>query len=146
MQPSFPIMINILTTVTLYYRAPEISLGMKQYEYSVDVWSLGCIFAELFLSSPLFKVNHQDELLPAIYKKLGAIDLYNSKYGKWLNEKHIRNFCVPSFRPEGLTFIHSHNPEFNEVALDLLQKMLQILPVKRIRTDQILDHDFFRND
>lgn len=40
--------------VTLWYRAPEILLGQKHYSTAVDMWSVGCIFAEMSTSSPLF--------------------------------------------------------------------------------------------
>ena len=39
---------------TLWYRAPEILLGQKRYTSAVDLWAVGCIFAELFLKRPLF--------------------------------------------------------------------------------------------
>jgi len=40
--------------VTLWYRAPEILLGSKRYTTSIDMWSLGCIFAEMAQRKPLF--------------------------------------------------------------------------------------------
>lgn len=43
-----------LQVVTLWYRAPEILLGAKHYSTPVDVWSLGCIFAEMINMKPLF--------------------------------------------------------------------------------------------
>lgn len=39
---------------TLWYRAPEVMLGMKQYSYPIDMWAVGCILAEIFLKRPLF--------------------------------------------------------------------------------------------
>lgn len=39
---------------TLWYRAPEVMLGMKQYTFAIDMWAVGCILAELFLKRPLF--------------------------------------------------------------------------------------------
>lgn len=39
---------------TLWYRAPEILLGQKRYTFSVDMWAVGCIFAELYMKRPLF--------------------------------------------------------------------------------------------
>ena len=40
--------------VTLWYRAPEILLGAKHYSTPVDIWSIGCIFAEMINQRPLF--------------------------------------------------------------------------------------------
>ena len=45
----------LLQVVTLLYRAPEILLGADVYDTTVDMWSVGCIFAELFLGYPLFQ-------------------------------------------------------------------------------------------
>jgi serine/threonine protein kinase len=39
---------------TLWYRAPEVMLGLKQYTSAIDVWGLGCTFSEFFLKRPLF--------------------------------------------------------------------------------------------
>jgi len=41
--------------VTLWYRAPELLLGNDKYNKAIDMWSVGCIFAELLLKDPLFK-------------------------------------------------------------------------------------------
>jgi len=43
------------TVVTLGYRAPEILLGSENYSSAIDMWSVGCIFAELLLGEPFFK-------------------------------------------------------------------------------------------
>lgn len=46
--------------VTLWYRAPELLLGSNNYSDTVDVWSLGCVFAEMFLGDVLFKMKDQN--------------------------------------------------------------------------------------
>lgn len=50
---------------TLWYRAPEILLGVKIYSLPIDVWSIGCVFAELLIGHPLF---HGDSEIDQIYK------------------------------------------------------------------------------
>ncbi|KAI9512911.1 Pkinase-domain-containing protein [Russula earlei] len=57
--------------VTLWYRAPEILLGAKTYSTAVDMWSVGCIFAELLLKEPLFQAKTEIELISMIFKLLG---------------------------------------------------------------------------
>lgn len=47
--------------VTLWYRAPELLLGSVQYSDTVDMWSVGCVFAELFLGQVLFPGNKEDK-------------------------------------------------------------------------------------
>ena len=49
--------------VSLWYRAPEIILGSEDYFLGVDMWSIGCIFAELMKKRPIFMCNNEDEVL-----------------------------------------------------------------------------------
>jgi serine/threonine protein kinase len=57
--------------VTLWYRAPELLLGQKKYLYSVDMWSVGCIMAELIIGKPIFKGAKEAQQLQLIYEKCG---------------------------------------------------------------------------
>jgi len=57
---------------TRWYRAPELILSNGLYTESVDVWSCGCILAELFNRKPLFKSMHNPEQLTLIFKTLGT--------------------------------------------------------------------------
>ena len=61
----FVIITNI---VTLWYRAPEILLGCSEYNTAVDIWSVGCIFAELYLKKPLFQGEYDIDQLFKIFK------------------------------------------------------------------------------
>eukprot|EP00009_Paramoeba_aestuarina_P013282 CAMPEP_0201539272 /NCGR_PEP_ID=MMETSP0161_2-20130828/69966_1 /ASSEMBLY_ACC=CAM_ASM_000251 /TAXON_ID=180227 /ORGANISM="Neoparamoeba aestuarina, Strain SoJaBio B1-5/56/2" /LENGTH=315 /DNA_ID=CAMNT_0047946569 /DNA_START=172 /DNA_END=1116 /DNA_ORIENTATION=- len=58
--------------VTLWYRAPEILLGCNQYSTSIDVWSVGCIFAEMVLKAPLFKGDCEIGQLYKIFQVFGT--------------------------------------------------------------------------
>jgi cyclin-dependent kinase len=58
--------------VTLWYRAPEILLGGKQYSTPVDVWSIGCIFAEMTMRQPLFPGDSQIDQLFRIFRAFGT--------------------------------------------------------------------------
>ena len=60
--------------VTLWYRAPEILLGTKYYGPSVDVWSIGCIFAEMVTKKPLFSGDSEIDQLFRIFRTLGTPD------------------------------------------------------------------------
>ena len=57
--------------VTLWYRAPELLLGTKIYDTAVDMWSVGCIFAELLLKEPLFPGKNETDQLSRIIRLLG---------------------------------------------------------------------------
>ena len=61
--------------VTLWYRAPDILMGSKKYSTSVDIWSVGCIFAELVNKKPLFAGASEEDQLDKIFKKLDVNNL-----------------------------------------------------------------------
>ena len=53
-----------MKVVTLWYRAPDVLMGSRTYNTSIDVWSCGCIFAEMISGVPLFRGrDNQDQLL-----------------------------------------------------------------------------------
>lgn len=61
--------------VTLWYRAPDILLGSKKYSTSVDIWSIGCIFAELVNRKPLFAGCSEEDQLKKIFSIRGTPSL-----------------------------------------------------------------------
>lgn len=58
--------------VSLWYRAPEIILGSEDYFLGVDIWSVGCIFAELFGKRPVFMCKNESEVLQKVFYMLGT--------------------------------------------------------------------------
>lgn len=58
--------------VTLWYRPPDILLGNEQYNAKIDIWSIGCIFAEMVKGKPLFKGKNEEQQLAQIYNVLGS--------------------------------------------------------------------------
>jgi len=58
--------------VTLWYRAPELLLGLQQYSTGLDIWSVGCIFAELTSRKPLFPGDSEIDELFKIFRHLGT--------------------------------------------------------------------------
>lgn len=60
------------TIVSLWYRAPEIVLGSEDYLLGVDIWSIGCIFAEFFTLTPIFSCKTEDEALMRAFRMLGS--------------------------------------------------------------------------
>lgn len=57
--------------VTLWYRAPELLLGAKEYDGAIDVWSIGCIFGELLTNEPMFNARSEVEMISQIFQMLG---------------------------------------------------------------------------
>lgn len=60
--------------VTLWYRAPDVLLGSKTYSTQIDIWSIGCIFAELSNMKPLFAGKNEKDQLKKIFKLMGTPD------------------------------------------------------------------------
>jgi cyclin-dependent kinase len=71
---AFGIPVKRLTheVVTLWYRSPDVLLGSQKYGTAVDMWSIGCIFAEMALGKPLFSGSTQEIQLENIFQLLGS--------------------------------------------------------------------------
>jgi serine/threonine protein kinase len=126
--------------VTLWYRAPEIVMGERRYGVGVDIWSLGCIFYELFMRRPLFMGDCQVDTLYRIFQTLGT-----PNESIWPGVGNVPDWTSQFPRFPGLGFQHllAYHPWTAE-AIDLLSKMLQLDPLKRIMCPQILEHPFFK--
>ncbi len=59
---------NVAYICSRFYRAPELIFGSTDYTFSIDVWSMGCVFAELLIGSPLFPGNSGVDQLVEIIK------------------------------------------------------------------------------
>ncbi len=57
---------------TIYYRAPEIFYGSTNYDFSLDIWSLGCLIIELIIKEPIFKGKSEFEVMYKIYEVLSS--------------------------------------------------------------------------
>ena len=60
--------------VTLWYRAPELLLGETKYTAKIDIWSVGCVLAEMMIGRPLFPGSKEAEQMVKIYQTLGNIE------------------------------------------------------------------------
>jgi cell division cycle 2-like protein len=118
---------------TKWYKAPEIILGRKDYDKYVDIWSFGCLFAELYLLEPLFPGNTDFEMINYIFNFLGL-----SQEDKQIIQTNLEfNLQEKDEKIWEKTFDCA-----DEEALDLLKKMLIVNYEKRITIDKILEHPF----
>lgn len=125
-----------LNVQTLWYRSPEILLGYDNYGPEVDIWSVGCIMAELITGKPLFKGRSKVDQLWQIFNILGTPD-----ENTWQGVSEIRYYRKePRWEPLPLSKIL---PGVSVGAVDLIEKMLQVNPVNRISCVDALNHAYF---
>ncbi|KAM0842841.1 hypothetical protein ACQ4PT_058097 [Festuca glaucescens] len=132
--------------VTLWYRAPELLLGTTEYTTAIDMWSMGCIMAELLTKKPLFDGKRDIDQLSKIFNMLGTpnegiwpgyskLPGAKAKFPKQPYNKLREKFPAVSFTG-GLTL--------SEAGFDLLKRMLTYDPETRISADAALKHEWFR--
>ena len=123
---------------TRWYRAPEVLLTYKTYTSAMDMWSVGCIFAELLLRKPLFPgtdVNHQIDLITSLLGSPSDEDI-SMMPNKKSKEKVLK---LPKKKPRNFDLVFCNS---NPVAVDFLKKLLVFSPEKRFTAEQALAHPY----
>jgi len=123
--------------VTLWYRAPEILLGAKQYSTAVDMWSVGCIFMEMATRQPLFPGDSEIDELFRIFRILGTPNEMT-----WPGVSTYPDYKT-TFPQWGAKKLSTFAPDLCPLGIDLLKKMLAYEPGARISAREALKHDYF---
>ncbi|XP_065176092.1 mitogen-activated protein kinase 1-like [Sycon ciliatum] len=123
---------------TRWYRAPEIMLNSRGYSKSIDVWSVGCILAEMISNRPIFPGKHYLDQINHILGVLGSPS--QDDLDSILNEK-ARNY-IQSLPQKAPVPFKSLYPKGNEQALDVLEKLLAFNPANRVTVEQVLEHPY----
>jgi negative regulator of the PHO system len=137
---AFGIPVNTFSNevVTLWYRAPDVLLGSRQYDTAIDIWSAGCIMAEMFSGRPLFPgQQNEDQLINRIFRLMGTPTEHTwpgvSSFSEWKPD-------FPNYAPMDLSSVL---PQIDKQGMDLLNKMLQLRPEDRKSAKSLLVHPWF---
>nr|XP_013811938.1 PREDICTED: mitogen-activated protein kinase 12 isoform X2 [Apteryx mantelli mantelli] len=125
--------------VTRWYRAPEVILNWMHYTQTVDIWSVGCIMAEMITGRPLFKGNDHLDQLTEIMKITGTP---TQDFVQKLQSQDAKNYIksLPKVQKKDFASILKYA---NPLAVNLLEKMLVLDAEKRVTAAEALMHPYF---
>mmetsp|Transcript_2447 Transcript_2447/g.3574 ORF Transcript_2447/g.3574 Transcript_2447/m.3574 type:complete len:303 (+) Transcript_2447:52-960(+) len=125
--------------VTLWYRAPDVLMGSRRYSTPVDMWSVGCIFAEMSNGRPLFTGTNDKDQLDRIFRQLGTP---NEATCPGLRD-------LPDFQKfEGAKYPMPKSagylaPLLDGIGVHLLSMLLKYDPSHRITAEDAMNHPYF---
>ncbi|XP_069489532.1 mitogen-activated protein kinase 13 isoform X1 [Ambystoma mexicanum] len=125
--------------VTRWYRAPEVILNWMHYNQTVDIWSVGCIMAEMLTGRNLFKGKDYLDQLTQILKVTGVPGAdFVQKLEDQAAKKYIQS--LPELPKKDFSLLF---PNASPLAIDLLEKMLELDVDKRLTASEALEHPYF---
>ncbi|KAJ5663721.1 hypothetical protein N7507_004452 [Penicillium longicatenatum] len=127
---------NVSYICSRYYRAPELIFGATNYTTKIDVWSTGCVMAELMLGQPLFPGESGIDQLVEIIKVLGTP---TREQIRTMNPNYMEH-KFPQIKP------HPFNKVFRKAppeAIDLISALLEYTPTERLSAIEAMCHPFF---
>lgn len=128
------------TAVTLYYRAPEIFFGDFYYTNKIDIWSIGCVFAELITGQTLFKGSNELSTLSKIIDIIGCPTEEN-----WPGVSELPNYLPfggGSFKLGDML----KEGGLSKEGIDIVTAMLSLDPKKRPTCEELLENEYFKKD
>ncbi|OHS94796.1 Cell division control protein 2 like protein [Tritrichomonas foetus] len=124
----------------LWYRAPELVVDSPEYDHSIDIWSCGCVIAEMIKGTVLFGGDSPVDQLMKICKVIGTpTDEDWPDFGNYVNPQ----IKLPKGIPIGLKTVLPN--DVDPLLLDLLSRMLTLNPSKRITAKEAVHHEYFKN-
>ena len=137
---SIPIRPYTKEVLTLWYRAPEILLGIEEYSEYVDLWAIGCIFAELATKKPLFSGENETDQLIKIFSIMGTPNV-----STFSDLKMSISGCIENFSKYPPADLRKLIPQLDSDGINLLQRFLEYNPFKRISAVDALNHPYFKS-
>ncbi|KAI9707383.1 MAG: negative regulator of the PHO system [Candelina mexicana] len=138
---AFGIPVNTFSNevVTLWYRAPDVLLGSRTYNTSIDIWSAGCIMAEMYSGRPLFPGTTNEDQLQKIFRLMGT-----PSERSWPGISQFPEY-KPNFHIYATQDLRLILPQIDQVGLDLLSHMLQLRPEMRLNAKEAMMHPWFQD-
>lgn len=127
--------------VTLWYRAPELLLGASRYTEAIDMWSVGCIMAELLRGAPLFPGHTESETLSMLFSLLGAPS--ERIWPGFQCLPHSQKVILPD---QPYSYLRKEFPKLSKAGCDLLDQLLTYDPEKRIGAARALRHPWLATE
>ncbi|RDB30603.1 Mitogen-activated protein kinase CPK1 [Hypsizygus marmoreus] len=125
---------------TRWYRAPEVMLTFKEYTRAIDMWSVGCVLAEMLSGKPLFPgrdYHHQLSIILDILGTPSIDDFYAITSAR--SKEYIR--ALPFRKKKNFQQLF---PKANPLAIDLMEKCLTFSPKRRIEVEDALKHPYLQ--
>ncbi|KAL9426099.1 hypothetical protein AB3S75_032967 [Citrus x aurantiifolia] len=137
MEVDAPFDAHTTEVLTLYYRAPEFLLGRTNYSAAIDMWAVGCIFAEMVKGKRLFSGLVKYDVLHGIFSYFGMPDADTLPEVTSISDHYWRKPIDKLNLAEELTRLEPDG-------LDLLFRMLSLNPTTRITAESALNHPYFK--
>jgi negative regulator of PHO system len=139
---AFGIPVNTFSNevVTLWYRAPDVLLGSRTYNTSIDIWSAGCIMAEMFTGRPLFPGTTNEDQLIRIFRIMGT-----PTEASWPGVSQFPEY-KPNFQTYMVQDLRDILRQIDSDGIHLLRQMLMLQPERRISAAEALKHSWFTSE
>ena len=134
---------------TRFYKAPELLLDYKKYDYAIDIWSAGCVLASLlFQKDFFFKGSDLNNQIIKVAEVFGYKE-FEKFYNKYQNDIRINKKVMEQIKnfekKEWKSFVNENNKYLvNDDVIDLLDKMLKFDPSERIKAKDAINHPYFK--
>ncbi|EDR23991.1 cyclin-dependent kinase C-2, putative [Entamoeba dispar SAW760] len=127
--------------VTLWYRPPELLLGETRYKGEVDMWSVGCVFLEIFKHRPVFHGKTENEQLSKIWEICGTPT--DSQWPQFREMKMFQTLALPTPQKRILKDVFKG---YDPIFMDLIDHLLQLNPKSRFTAEEALQHTYFTRE
>ncbi|XP_043913560.1 cyclin-dependent kinase-like 4 [Protopterus annectens] len=126
---------------TRWYRAPELLVGDTQYGAAVDVWAVGCVFAEMLSGQALWPGKSDVDQLYLIIRTLG--NLIPRHQHIFRSNQFFHGVSIPKPEPEDMEPLEEKFPAIHSAALSFMKGCLKMDPDNRLTCEGLLEHSYF---